>query len=52
MFLAPETDVKAGQILRDDANDRTSVVLPIVIKSSDEKASVMLQWIVSGRAPV
>jgi hypothetical protein len=52
MFLAPETDVKAGQILRDDANDRTSVVLPIVIKSSDNKASVMLQWIVSGRAPV
>ena len=52
MFLAPEAGGKAGQVVRDDANDRNSVILPLNILSGSEKSAVMIQWIVTGRAPV
>lgn len=52
MFLAPSQDSKPGQILRDDENDRSSIVLPLEVESDSEKSPVMIQWIFQGRAPV
>lgn len=52
MFLAPPADAKSGQIVRDDENDRTSIVLPLNVKSGTEKSEVLIQFIFQGRAPV
>lgn len=52
MLLAPEEGTKAGSMVRDDANDRNSVIIPISVKHGDGVTPVLIQWVVSGRAPV
>lgn len=52
MFLAPKEDAKAGDIVRDDENDRTSIVLPFAVNAGGAKTEVKIQWVVQGRAPV
>jgi len=52
MFLPPGEGAKAGQIVRDDPNDRTSLVIPVGLNVDGTKASILIQWVVSGRAPV
>lgn len=50
MFLAVEGETEAGTVVRDDANDRTSIVLPLNIKAEGTIAPFRIQWIVAGRA--
>lgn len=50
MFLAVESDSAPGAIVRDDANDRTSIVIPLNIETEGSTAPFRIQWIVSGRA--
>jgi len=52
MFLPPKAEAKAGDIIRDDENDRTSIVLPLLINAEGAKTEVKIQWVVQGRAPV
>ena len=52
MFLPTAEGAKAGQIVRDEANDRTSLVISIDLNASGKNAKVLIQWVVSGRAPV
>jgi hypothetical protein len=52
MFLPPKAEAKAGEIIRDDENDRTSIVLPLLINAEGAKTEVKIQWVVQGRAPV
>lgn len=52
MFLAPESGAKSGSLVRDDENDRTSIVVPLKVKAGSDSAEVMIQWIFQGRAPV
>lgn len=50
MFLAVEGDSEAGAVVRDDANDRTSIVIPLNIEAEGSTAPFRIQWIVAGRA--
>jgi hypothetical protein len=50
MFLAVEGDSEPGAIVRDDANDRTSIVLPLNIEVEGVGESTRIQWIVAGHA--
>ncbi|MFM7318643.1 MAG: hypothetical protein ACKO5E_16990 [bacterium] len=52
MFLPPKDDAKPGDIVRDDENDRTSLVLPFAVNGGGAKTEVKIQWVVQGRAPV
>ncbi len=52
MFLPPREDAKSGEIVRDDENDRTSIILPFAINAGGAKSEVKIQWVVQGRAPV
>lgn len=51
MFLAVEGESSAGSVIRDDANDRTSIVVTLKVVVEGETTEVPIQWIVSGRAP-
>ena len=50
MFLAVEGESQAGAIVRDDANDRTSIVIPLNIEAEGATSPIRIQWIVAGRA--
>jgi len=50
MFLAVEGESEPGSVIRDDANDRTSIVIPLNIEAEGSKAPFRIQWIVFGRA--
>lgn len=50
MFLAVEGDSEPGAVVRDDANDRTSVVLPLNVEVEGATSPFKIQWIVVGRA--
>ncbi|MBI1323563.1 hypothetical protein GC170_10305 [bacterium] len=50
MFLAVEGEAESGTVVRDDANDRTSIVIPLNIEAEGASAPFRIQWIVAGRA--
>jgi len=50
MFLAVEGEGEAGAVVRDDANDRTSVVLPLNVEAEGGTSPFKFLWIVQGRA--
>jgi len=50
MFLAVEGDGVPGSVVRDDANDRTSVILPLNVESEGAASKFPIQWVVQGRA--
>lgn len=52
MFLPPAEGEKAGKIVRDDPNERTSLVIPVGVNFDGANSPILIQWVVSGRAPV
>jgi hypothetical protein len=52
MILATEKDAIAGSIVKDEPNERSSVVLPLKVNAGGDSSAVLIQWIFAGHAPV
>jgi hypothetical protein len=50
--LATEKDAIAGSIVKDEPNERSSVVLPLKVNAGGDSSAVLIQWIFAGHAPV